>query len=310
MKRSEILGMIAIVLLLAASAFFVYRALSHRPLAEETFAKLSTPQSQPPRSTMLDPEFVYDSAARFSVYTSPTAYRNFAALPDAVLYAASIPGAEVYDLRTRYVVWDNTITPPSAAQIADVPFIRQLPELPRGCEVTSLAMLIQYMGVAADKMTLAEEVAKDPTPYSRENGVTTFGNPHRGFVGSMTDASQNGLGVYHEPIFELLKLYCPAAIDLSGCGFEVVEYYINKARPVWVVMTSTYNVLPNSAFETWETPDGPVTVTYSEHSVLVTGYDDTRVYFNDPLGALSSASKANFILAWEQMGRQAVSCAP
>ena len=45
-----------------------------------------------------------------------------------------------------------------AAMIEDVPFIKQLPELPRGCEVTSLAMLLQYKGVQVDKMQLASEI--------------------------------------------------------------------------------------------------------------------------------------------------------
>ncbi|MCV5434324.1 C39 family peptidase, partial [Escherichia coli] len=49
-----------------------------------------------------------------------------------------------------------------AAMIENVPFIKQLPELPRGCEVTSLAMLLQYKGVQVDKMQLASEIHRVP----------------------------------------------------------------------------------------------------------------------------------------------------
>ena len=42
--------------------------------------------------------------------------------------------------------------------LANVPLIQQLRD--RGCEVTSLAMMLQYAGVSVDKMTLANEIKK------------------------------------------------------------------------------------------------------------------------------------------------------
>lgn len=49
---------------------------------------------------------------------------------------------------------------PGKGLILDVPLIAQNPELPRGCEVTSLAMLLNYAGIKVDKMKLAKEVKK------------------------------------------------------------------------------------------------------------------------------------------------------
>jgi uncharacterized protein YvpB len=33
----------------------------------------------------------------------------------------------------------------------------------------------------------------------------------------------------------------------------------------------------------WQTKEGTLNVTYHEHSVVMTGYDDKSVYINDPL---------------------------
>jgi uncharacterized protein YvpB len=193
--------------------------------------------------------------------------------------------------------------------ILDVPIIRQLPELPRGCEVTSLAMLLQDAGIQADKMTLAKQIKKDPTPFQRKNGKVYFGNPNDGFVGDMYSFKRPGLGVYHQPIKELAEQYLPnKIIDLTGSEFSELQKHLSKGVPIWIITNSTYKKLPESAFREWETPSGPIKITYYEHSVVMTGYDNDYIYFNDPLSGEKNkkAPKAEFLEAWVQMGRQAI----
>ncbi|RBW68050.1 hypothetical protein DS031_18805 [Bacillus taeanensis] len=191
----------------------------------------------------------------------------------------------------------------------DVRIISQLPELPRGCEVTSLAMLLNHAGVNTDKMILAKEIKKDPTPYKKQNGQVYFGNPYDGFVGDMYNKNNPGLGVYHGPIRKLAIEYLPGQIiDLTGKDFNSLYSHLSAGKPVWIITNTQYRQLPASYFEKWETPSGTLSVTYKEHSVLVTGYDHDYIYFNDPLTGQKNrkAPKEAFIKAWEQMGRQAV----
>ncbi len=194
-----------------------------------------------------------------------------------------------------------------------VPLILQNPELPRGCEVTCLAMLLQYAGVPVDKMTLAEEIKKDPTPYQIKKGKIYFGDPYYGFVGNMYTLRQPGYGVYHGPVRELLEKYMPGCtIDLTGCAFEDILLFISEGVPVWAVANATFAPLTAREFQTWHTPQGPVEISYREHAVLLTGYDAQYVYFNDPLSSRKNkrADRAKFTAAWEQMGCQAVSYLP
>ncbi len=187
--------------------------------------------------------------------------------------------------------------------------INQLPELPRGCEVTALAMLLQYAGVDVDKMTLAEEVTKNTTAYEVVNGTIYYGNPNDGFVGDMYSLEGPGLGVYHKPIAELAEKYLPGAIvDFSGSDFDSVKEQLSDGRPVWVITTSKFKELSDDNFRTWVTPSGTIDVTYSEHSVLITGYDKDYVYFNDPLTGEQNkkAPIDDFIASWVQMGSQAI----
>jgi uncharacterized protein YvpB len=193
----------------------------------------------------------------------------------------------------------------NAAGRIDAPFIKQMPELPRGCEVTSLAMMLQHAGVNVSKMTLAKEVKKVPF---YKNGL--HGNPYDGFVGEISTFSKPGLGVYHGPIASLAEKYLPGQItDLTGKDIREIYKMIDLGRPVWVITNTKYKHLPSSSFHTWNTSSGKIKITYSEHSVLVTGYDSKYVYINDPLYHRKNraVSRSGFEAAWKQMGRQAIS---
>jgi uncharacterized protein YvpB len=191
-------------------------------------------------------------------------------------------------------------------KLVNVPHIQQMPELPRGCEVTSLAMLLQYAGVSVNKMTLANEITT--IPFRDSNGLK--GNPNEGFVGDIYSFDNPGYGVYHAPIAALAQTYLPGRIiDLTGGSIVSVYNMIDNGSPVWVITNSRFSQLPESEFTTWQTSSGEIQITYREHSVLVVGYDENNVYLNDPLAdqPYTAVPRDSFEESWIQMGKQAIS---
>jgi uncharacterized protein YvpB len=211
--------------------------------------------------------------------------------------------SDVHINRTVVVFRKETIMRQSI--LLTVPALQQFPELPRGCEVTSLAMLLNFAGVSVDKLTLADEIPK--VSYFSDG---YFGNPHQGFVGNMYTYNQPGLGVYHEVIQDLANQYLPGQIDnLTGNSFTSVQKKLNEGKPVWVIVGSTFDFLPEEQWETWKTKEGEINITRRMHSVLVTGYDENNVYFNDPFypEQNKSANFQSFVSSWNQFGSQAIS---
>ncbi|KEO84693.1 C39 family peptidase [Tumebacillus flagellatus] len=194
-----------------------------------------------------------------------------------------------------------------ASRVLNVPVIAQNPELYNGCEVTSLTMLLQSAGVSVGKNELARNVRKDPTPEVKDaNGQTiSWGDPNTGFVGDVT-GSGRGYSVYHGPIAEELGRYLPGrAVDLTGHSFDDVLNAVGNGKPVIVWTTDTFS--PTDDWVTWKSPTGTVRATFSEHCVLLVGYDGNTVTVNDPLdGTRKQVNLAAFQQAWVQLGQQAV----
>ncbi|MCI0182773.1 C39 family peptidase [Sulfoacidibacillus ferrooxidans] len=192
-----------------------------------------------------------------------------------------------------------------------VPIIGQLPQLENGCEVTALAMLLQFDHIHVSNLTLAHQIARDKTPLVENNQgqIVSWGNPNDGFVGSIT-GKQPGFGVYHHPIAQLLTDYVKnKARDLTGIRFDALLAIIKSGRPTIVWTTTT--LAPVHTFVTWESPTGPVHTTLDEHAVLLIGYTQTDVIINNPLsGSLQYIPIGPFRQSFVQMGRQAVTIAP
>lgn len=192
--------------------------------------------------------------------------------------------------------------------LLDSPSIKQYPELVDGCEVTSLAMLLQYLGVNKSKLDLAYEMPKDPSPlrYGDNGNIVAWGDPNVGFVGDVTGKSR-GFGIYHAGLLPLMRLYVREAIDMTGSSFDQLERQVAAGYPVIVWSTIDFSI--PETWVTWESPNGPVRTTFAEHTVLLVGYDDANVYVNNPATGKKNEAidKDQFIKSWKAMGQQALS---
>lgn len=189
------------------------------------------------------------------------------------------------------------------SQKLDVPIENQMPELPNGCEVTSLAMLLHYYGVKVNKTELSTKI-KHVSSYS-DNGKYR-GNPHQGFVGYMS-IKNAGWCVYNEPLFDLAKKYSPRASNASGSDFIHLLKLVSQGHPVLII--TTLDFAPVSDMQTWKTKQGQVSITPSSHACVITGFNKEKqiVYVNDPYGIKNKAvSWKNIEASYNQQGKQAI----
>ncbi len=203
-----------------------------------------------------------------------------------------------------------------ASFLMRVPAQSQFPQLPNGCEVTSLSMLLDAIGHPVSKMTLAQEMPKDPTPVQlvettdaqgqAVHKVVYWGNPNVGFVGSVYKAGE-GYGIYNGPMMRLLNQVVPGqGQNLTHESFNRILAHVAQGVPVEVWTTLTFK--PTADWITWNSPEGSVQATPLEHAVIIVGYNRQDLFINNPWTgqAAEKVAKAPFIAAWKQLGEQAI----
>ncbi|PGZ96623.1 peptidase C39 [Bacillus pseudomycoides] len=193
--------------------------------------------------------------------------------------------------------------------ILDVPLIPQKPELKFGCEVTSLAMVLQHAGVKVNKMQLANHIKKDNDPSSvgKDGDILEWGDPKEGFVGDITGKTM-GFAVYVEPLQELMEQYLPnRTVNLTEKSFDDVLTQVNMGKPVVVWTTGDYK-LPDK-WASWKHGNEDIIAPLDLHVVVLVGFENGYVYINDPLTEKKAlkVNKETFIQSWNALGKQALS---
>lgn len=188
-------------------------------------------------------------------------------------------------------------------QKLNVPLENQMPDLPNGCEVTSLSMLMNYYGIKVSKNELAETIQHVD---SFTDGGKYRGNPHQGFVGHMTIANA-GWCVYNEPLYNVARKYTSHIENITGSDFLSLLRLVSNGHPVMIITTTTFNKVNN--MQTWDTNTGKVNVTPSSHACVITGYSKPKkvIYVNNPYGYKNQpVNWKNLQASYNQQGRQAL----
>lgn len=198
---------------------------------------------------------------------------------------------------------------PASVQLP-VQSIYQWPELPNGCEATSLAMLLQCYGFSADKQTLAYDYI--PRQEFARTLFDTYGpDPEQAYAGDPADdgfycfagALQAGANAYLAQAGSDLR-----AVDITGCTAKDLRATLAQGRPVvvWATiemeeprLTESFTWLLSGSGETYHP--------YANlHCLLLYGYDEEFYYLMDPLTGARQVPRLLFEARWSAMGCRAL----
>lgn len=204
-----------------------------------------------------------------------------------------------------------------SSYLIEVDPILQNPELPTGCEITTLSMLLSAVGFDVDKVQLA-----DGYLTCESEGEATF---KEAFIGSPYNTA--GYGCYASVIVDTARKYLSAqnsgriVRELTGVDFEDLlrEVASNHPVAVWasINLVDIEEVYAYTIYDyvektenggTTEPKDLDVYWLENEHAFLLKGYDLDRgvVIVNDPLNGEMEYPIDRFKECYAQCYRQAV----
>lgn len=188
--------------------------------------------------------------------------------------------------------------------------VLQNPGLPNGCEATSLAALLQYKGIAANKLDLAYAYIPRED-FAEISGGRTGPDPEHAYAGDPS----TGLGFYcfAAPLAQGANRYLQEqgsplyAVDITGVTAEGLVQYLRAGDPVVVWVTLDLSA-PRTGSFTWTLTDtGETYIPYVNlHCVVLTGWGRGVCEIMDPLQGRRTVDQQAFIDAFVQMGSRAL----
>lgn len=196
-------------------------------------------------------------------------------------------------------------------EIEGFKIIRQDPELPTGCEITSLTMVLNYYGMSVDKVTMAEEFLpvvpaefhfdKDGNLHGADLERYFVGNPatKKGYICG-TEAIKSAADKYLESIHNPMR-----AVDKTGASLEELYQWISEDIPV--VVWVTIDMEERTVIEGWYTESGGyVEWGSNDHGAVLIGYTPDKVTIADPIAGRAVYSRKSFENVFASRGNKCI----
>ncbi len=188
--------------------------------------------------------------------------------------------------------------------------VLQDPELPNGCEATSLATLLQYKGFAANKLDLA--YAYIPREDFTESSDGRLGpSPEHAYAGD--PATGRGFYCFAAPLAQGANRYLQEqgsslqAVDITGVTVEGLKQYLHAGEPVAVWVTLDLSAPRTGSFSWTLRETGEEYIPYVNlHCVVLTGWGRGVCEIMDPLRGCRTVDQQAFIDCFVQMGSRAL----
>ncbi len=198
----------------------------------------------------------------------------------------------------------------------DMENIQQLPELPVGCEITALTILLRHCGFDAEKTDMARNYL--PTSWGNaryEDGKTYKDSFFNYFIG---DPFGKGYGCFSGAIETAAKNYIAdhgggfTVMNISGSHPDVLYDYLAEGTPV--LCWATDGMIEPEYYETWyDNETGEQLDWYlNEHCFVLAGFNMSAdlVTLNDPMKGIIDYNINKFETRYDQMHRQAIVILP
>lgn len=157
---------------------------------------------------------------------------------------------------------------------ADV--IGQLPELPTGCEITAVTMMLRYAGCDVNKVQLANEMPRSS-------------DPNQGFVGSPFTNYGYGLWVAPGGVAPVVRAHVGTVDIMTGCSIQAIKDKLINRHLVCVWQGNMHG--------------------FGTHTITLTGFNDGGFFYNDPWTATKDwMSFGTFYARWNADAQRALSC--
>ncbi len=198
--------------------------------------------------------------------------------------------------------------------VLDVPIIDQYPELPVGCEVTSAAAVLQYLGFDIDKLSLTDNYLKWDDDFTYDDEMVSHGpDPYRVFAG---DPYRWGYGCFAPVIVETMNRYFAdmnadfEAVQLDELNSADIEKLVDEGVPMIVWASRDMKAYNYREPSEWIINGTSRKFTWigNSHTLVLCGYDKDCFYFMDCDGKeeITPYLKDIFMLRFKENGSQCV----